>query len=101
MKYDSDLIDAVYLLKQHDSQLAERIWNRLTKETKADQVNEDTYSLGYGRSISGELYRYMKINHNAVNKVAAIKDLREKTGWGLKEAKDAVDYIYSEGMFFK
>ena len=27
------------------------------------------------------------------NKIGAIKELRERTGWGLREAKDAIDAI--------
>lgn len=107
MKYDSDLIDTIYFIKQQDPALAERMWDRLTavkEEQPSTSINfSKKYNVGYGLEISEEVYNFMKRNHtevqyNAFNKVSAIKSLREKTGWGLKDAKDAVEFMMETDM---
>lgn len=94
MKYDSDLIETIYLLKQHDSALAERIWNRLTTtvQSVAGQTIVSSVNVGY-LHVPGNVVEYIQRNHNSYNKVAAIKAMREQTGWGLKDAKDAIDFM--------
>lgn len=102
MKYDKDLIETIYLLQQNDPQLAERMWNRLVGNVQLEKQKQEDFTtkkinLGFGLDISQEVLNYMQRNHSAYNKVLAIKGMQEKTGWGLKAAKDAVDYMISQG----
>lgn len=96
MKYDCDLIEAIYILQQKDSSLAERMWNRLV----VDSVENTTNSMNIrpGLTVTGEIIDYIKENHNSYNKVTAIKAMREQTGWGLKDSKDAIDMMIAKGI---
>lgn len=97
MKYDSDLIETMYLLQQNNPALAERMWNRLVMQEK-EKTNSHDLQVGYGLAVPHHVVQFMQRNHNCDNKVSAIKALREQTGWGLKDAKDAVDLMIARGI---
>lgn len=97
MKYDSDLIETMYLLQQSNPALAERMWNRLVTQEQEPQKMHDL-NIGYGLSVPQHVVQFMQRNHSRDNKVMAIKALREQTGWGLKDAKDAVDLMIARGL---
>lgn len=98
MKYDSDLIETMYLLQQTNPALAERMWNRLVKVEQETHTND--LQIGYGLSLPQHVVQYVQRHHNRDNKVAAIKAVREQTGWGLKDAKDAVDLMIERGLLY-
>lgn len=106
MKYDKDLIDTVYLLGQTNPELAERMWDRLVNPvvesvstaTSFNSFEDSKVYVGDNNYIPRSVMLYMKNNHGNINKVAAIKALREKTGWGLREAKYAVDFMLDNGI---
>jgi ribosomal protein L7/L12 len=98
MKYDSDLIETIYILQKNNPALAARMWDRLTAPVApATPVVAPTKSgdveAGYQLIVPEAVVLYLQRNHSSYNKVSAIKALREKTGWGLKDAKDAVDFM--------
>lgn len=99
MKYDKDLIETMYLLQQSNPALAERMWDRLiqTEQNKKEDLHTKKINVGFGLDISQEIFSFMQRNHRANNKVLAIRGMREKTGWGLKEAKDAVEQMIAYG----
>lgn len=97
MKYDSDLIEAIYVLQQKNPALAERMWNRLVKQ---EQDNDDVH-IGYGKVIPASLVKYLQqanVTSSTYHKVQAIKEVRNRTGWGLKESKDAIDFMVDRGI---
>lgn len=100
MKYDSDLIETMYMLQQNNPALAERMWNRLVVQEKENHNNHNIHDLqvGYGLCVPQHVVQYMQRNHSSDNKVMAIKAMREQTGWGLKDAKDAVDLMVARGI---
>lgn len=97
MKYDKDLIETMYLLQQTNPALAERMWNRLVKVEQETQKMHDL-NIGYGLTVPQHVVEYLQRHHNRDNKVSAIKAMREQTGWGLKDAKDAVDLMIARGI---
>lgn len=100
MKYDKDLIEAMYLLQQTNGALAERMWNRLVQQNKENQDLGDVH-LGYGKSVPASLVTHLKsfnVGYSTYNKVQAIKEVRNRTGWGLKESKDAIDILVERGI---
>ena len=100
MKYDSDLITTMYVLQQHNTALAERMWNRFVKQDEDTQNKSDVH-LGYGKTVPGSLVQHLKsfnVGYSTYNKVQAIKEVRNHTGWGLKESKDAIDILVERGI---
>lgn len=58
-----------------------------------------TYGLVCGDYIDGDIITEIKHTYaGGERKVAAIKNLRELTGWGLREAKEAVEILAAEGI---
>ena len=96
MQYDRDLIQTIYILQQTDEALAARMWNRLMGQAPKTAVN-DLYVSGHF-VVPAHIVAFMKCHHNAINKVDAIRAMRVQTGWGLKEAKDAVDMMIAQGI---
>lgn len=97
MKYDSDLIETIYALQQNNPALAERMWNRLVKQ---EQDSGDVH-VGYGKIVPESLVKYIKqcnVTSSTYHKIQAIKEVRNRTGWGLKEAKDAVEFMIERGI---
>lgn len=100
MKYDSDLIEAMYVLQKNNSALAERMWNRLVKQEKSHENIGDVH-ISFGKIIYANVVQSLRsynVSYNTYNKVQAIKELRNRTGWGLKEAKDAIEFMVDRGI---
>lgn len=95
MKYDRDLIATMYILQQSDVSLAERMWNRLVVE---QEKNKSSLFVSFGLTVTSDVIEYIKRNHSSSNKIAAIKAMREQTGWGLKDAKDAIDLMIAKNI---
>lgn len=96
MKYDRDLITTMYLLQQNDEALAARMWDRFVATNDKNVVTD--FYVNYNYTVPAHIVEYVKNNSQPGNKVDAIRLMRMKTGWGLKESKDAVDLMLEKGI---
>lgn len=96
MKYDRDIIATIYLLQQTDEALASRMWNRFVETQQKNTVNDLHVTPNF--IVPADVVAFVKYSSEAGNKVDAIRIMRMKTGWGLKESKDAVDMMLAKGI---
>lgn len=96
MKYDRDIITTIYMLQQTDETLANRMWNRLVEKEQQNTINDFYVSANF--VVPADIVGFVKYASEAGNKVDAIRNLRMKTGWGLKDSKDAVDLMIAKGI---
>lgn len=68
-----------------------QVWDRI-RETLGDHAASDIF-LGM---LTGD-YHAIKVTSIGQLKIEAIKELRHFTGWGLKESKDFVEAVQSNG----
>lgn len=97
MKYDSDLIEATYLIQKSNPELAKRIWDRLIPKVEIATNKNDLY-VGFGLVVPEHIVKYIQREYCQYDKIIAIKAMREQTGWGLKNAKDAIELMINSGL---
>jgi ribosomal protein L7/L12 len=93
MDYSAVVRDVQYLVSQYDLETVQLALNfiRDYPQTNIKFVND-----GYGHTwkITKDQFKQVMTTYvNGQQKISAIKLFREITGCGLKEAKDAVEYM--------
>jgi hypothetical protein len=74
-----------------------RLWDTIASTLDPDVKGQIFFAMlsGHyqGRILITAIRRDASMSHTGINRVNMIKALRNATGWGLKESKDAIDAL--------
>jgi hypothetical protein len=106
MAYDADLVSMLHYVQQHDSELAQRLLERFLPEMDGSIIleNGDKLKSEYVEMIKQAYKDPRSMDPGLTDispdrrRVTAIKKTRYCTGWGLYEAKVAVDQLIKRNI---